>query len=82
MVPEKISKVSYILFGRVSHLGHVTRSICANFRSPTLRSLNMQNFSCVGPVVAEKKFENVDGRTNRRTPHFFGILIAHMRAFG
>ena len=30
------------LYGCGSHLGHLTRNICANFRSPTLRRLHMK----------------------------------------
>ena len=30
----------FTLYGHGSHLGHVTRNICANLRSPTLGSLH------------------------------------------
>ena len=57
----------FTIYGRGGHLGHVTKTIITNFRSPILRSLHMR---LIGPVVSEEKmFENVDGRrtTDGRT---------------
>ena len=52
----------FTIYGRGGHLGHVTKTIWTNFRSPTLRSLHMK-YEFNWPVVSEEKmFENVDGR--------------------
>ena len=40
--------------------------------------------SSIGPVVSEKMFENVEGRTDdgQTDDGVISILIAHLRAFG
>ena len=35
-------KLVFTIYGRGGHLGHVTRTICTNFRSRILRSLHME----------------------------------------
>ena len=39
---EEVFKGFFTTYGRGGHLGHMTRTIWTNFRSPTLRSLHMK----------------------------------------
>ena len=69
--------------GMARHLGHVTRTIWTNFRSPILRSLHMK-FEFNWPS-GFKDVWNVDGwKDDGRTMDagVIGLLIAHLRDFG
>ena len=85
----------FTIYGHGGHLGHVTRTIWTNFRSPILRSLHMKfEFNWPSGFRGEdvwKCWRTTDGRRTdgRRTydgrttdAGVTGILIAHLGAFG
>ena len=86
----------FTIYGRGGHLGHVTKIIWTNFRSPTLRSLHMKyEFNWPSSFRGEDVWKcwrtTDDGRTTdgRRTDDgrttdagVTGILLAHQWAFG
>ena len=69
----------FTIYGRGSHLGHVTRTIWTDFCSPTLRSLHMK-YEFNWPSC----FRGEDVWKCWRTPDAWvtGILLAHQWAFG
>ena len=68
----------FTIYGRGGHLGHATKTILTNFRSPILRSLQMKyEFNWPSSFRGEdvwKCWRTDDGVT--------GILLAHQWAFG
>ena len=69
---EKDFQKVFNIYGRGSHLGHVTWAIYINFRSPFLRRLHM-NLTLIGQAVSEEKMlEIVDDNDNGRRS--MGIL--------
>ena len=61
--------VRFLPYGHGGHLGHVTRTVWTNFRSPIPRRLHM---TFTGPVVSlEKMFKERGRRTDsRRRPSY------------
>ena len=78
----------FTIYGHGGHLGHVTKTIWTNFRSPILRSLHMKyEFNWPSSFRGEdvwKCWRTTDGRTDGRTTDagVTGILLAHQWAFG
>ena len=74
----------FTIYGRGGHLGHVTKTIWTNFRSPILRSLHMKyEFNWPSSFRGEdvwKCWRTTDGRTT--DAGVTGILLAHQWAFG
>ena len=74
----------FTIYGRGGHLGHVTKTIWTNFRSPILRSLHMKyEFSWPSSFRGEdvwKCWRTTDGWTT--DAGVTGILLAHQWAFG
>ena len=66
-----------ILYGHGGHLGHATRTIWTNFRSPILRSIHMK-FEFNWP----SGFRGDVWKCWRTDAGVTGILIAHLGAFG
>ena len=62
---EKILKVMAI-YSHGGHLGHVTRTIYTNFRSPYLRMLHMK-LALIDQAVSEEKIFKIVN-VGRRTP--------------
>ena len=80
----------FIIYGHGGHLGHVTRTIWINFRSPILRSLRMKfEFNWPSGFRGEdvwkcwrKDGQRTDGRQTPVYAGVTGILIGHLGAFG
>ena len=82
----------FTIYGRGGHLGHVTKTIWTNFRSPILRSLHMKyEFNWPSSFRGEDVWKcwqttddgrrtTDDGRTT--DAGVTGILLAHQWAFG
>ena len=74
----------FTIYGRGGHLGHVTKTIWTNFRSPILRSVHMKyEFNWPSSFRGEdvwKCWRTTDGRTT--DAGVTGILLAHQWAFG
>ena len=54
----------FTIYGRGSHLGHVTWTVWTNFRSPIPWRLHMK-FALIGQAVSEKKMFKKCGRQRR-----------------
>ena len=72
-------------YGRGRHLGHVTKTIWTNFRSPILGSLHMKyEFNWPSSFRGEDVWKWWRTTDDGRTPDagVTGILLAHQWAFG
>ena len=72
-----LEKKVFTIYGHGSHLGHLTCTIYANFRSPFLRMLHI-NLAFIGQAVSEKMFEIVDDHDHDDGRRSMGILSAHL----
>ena len=68
----------FTIYGRGGHLGHVTKTIWTNFRSPILRSLHMKyEFNWPSSFRGEDVWKcwrtTDDGRTEGRRSHWYTI---------
>ena len=75
----------FTIYGRGGHLGHVTKTVWTNFRSPILRRLHMKyEFNWPSSFRGEDVWKcwrtTDDGRTT--DAGVTGILLAHQWAFG